>query len=156
MFHATAFIVLFNTIRNRKPISHHARKLQHRPPTAAQVVSLPSCACSRSITATRQVSPRYPRSGNGSMFIQIAFNPSARMFFAAFTSLSCSVPQCEQVHFLTFKSLVPSYRSPHEEQIWLLGKNLSTTAIFFPYHSALYSNSRLNSEKDASATDFAK
>ena len=47
--------------------------------------------------------------------------PSFRIFFAALTSRSCSVPHCGHTHLRTDRSFVPSFRYPHAEHSWLDG-----------------------------------
>src|SRR3972149_2298330 len=76
------------------------------------------------------------------------------MFFAAFTSRSCSAPH-SHVHSLWSKVKV-RLMAPQQLQILLLGSNLPMVRMFLPYHSALYSICRLNSVQAASEIDFAR
>ena len=50
----------------------------------------------------------------------ICRNPSAKIFFAALTSLSCFVLQIGHTHSLTDKSFVAMFLYPQAEHNWLL------------------------------------
>jgi len=66
------------------------------------------------------------------------------MFFAAFTSRSCQVPQDGHCHVLVLR-LSSASRCPHAEQVFELGYQRSTATTVRPCHWALYSSMDRNS-----------
>src|SRR5690606_18682300 len=67
------------------------------------------------------------------------FIPCFNIFFAAFTSLSCTTPQGSQVHSL-MESVRSRFIHPQLEHVLLLGKNLSILTNCLSFHLALYSS----------------
>lgn len=88
-----------------------------------------SCFVDSAIADISTGSPRVPRG--------VFLSAKALIFFAAFISLSCIVPQLAQAHprFSNFKIWL---EAPQAEQVLLLGSNLPICTMFFPLHSALY------------------
>ena len=62
----------------------------------------------------------------------LSLRPSARMFLAAFTSRSCTVPHAAQAHSRTCSCFAPSL-VPHAEHTWLVGSNRPIQANVRPY-----------------------
>ena len=71
---------------------------------------------------------------------------SARMFTAAFTSLSCVTPHSGHVHSRTLRSLVPCHTCPHAEQVWDDGQYRPILMTLVPYFRAHHSRISTNSE----------
>ena len=65
-------------------------------------------------------------------------SPSAWMFFWAFSSRSCQVPHCGQVHSLTFRSLTFVFLYPQHLHVWEEGNHRLTLRKYFPAFSILY------------------
>jgi hypothetical protein len=80
--------------------------------------------------------------------------PSRRMFLAAFTSRSWTVPHAAHAHSRTLSGFGPS-RCPHAEHSWLDGNHRPTLVTARPYRSAFSSSSRTSMAHPASCTDFA-
>src|SRR3982074_3102023 len=81
--------------------------------------------------------------------------PAARMFFAALTSRSWTVPQ-PQIHALIPRPAVPlgPQRALHAEQVWVENASL-TSANVAPAKSHLYRSIVRNADQPASSTDLA-
>ena len=67
--------------------------------------------------------------------------PAAKMFLAAFTSRSWTVPHAAHVHCRTLSRLGPSL-TPHAEHTWLVGSNRPILANVRPYWAAFSSMHR--------------
>ena len=80
--------------------------------------------------------------------------PAAKMFFAAFTSRSWTVPHAAHVHWRTLSGLGPSV-TPHAEHTWLVGSNRPIRANVRPYCAAFSAISRSSCDQPASCTDLA-
>ena len=85
----------------------------------------------------------------------IILSPSARIFLAAFTSLSWVVPHSGHVYDLS-SSVSPSYLYPQTLHVLELGYHRSMTDSVLPYHDALYSSRRRHSPRFTSDRDFAR
>src|SRR5690606_25009042 len=84
----------------------------------------------------------------------LSARPAARMFLAALTSRSWTVPHSLHVHDRTCKGLGPS-RAPHAEHTWEVGANRLIRANVRPYMAALYSSIATNWLHPASCTLLA-
>ena len=73
----------------------------------------------RRLWPARPVRPRLMAQASFACSIRFMIRfASARMFTAAFTSLSCVTPHSGHVHSRTLMSLVPCQTCPHAEQVW--------------------------------------
>ena len=80
--------------------------------------------------------------------------PAAKMFLAAFTSRSWTVPHAPHVHARTLSGFGPSV-TPQAEHTWLVGSNRPIRANVRPYRAAFSSTSRSSCDQPASCTDRA-
>src|SRR6202789_3681773 len=82
--------------------------------------------------------------------------PAARMFFAALTFRSWTVPHAPQVHTLIPRPAIPlgPLRASHAEQVWVENAS-STSADVAPAKSPLYRRIVRNADHLASSTDLA-
>ena len=76
-------------------------------------------------------------------------SPADRMFFAALTSRSWTMPQAGQVQERTSRPFLPMF-APHAWQTWLDGYQRSMTVSSRPYQAALYSSIRRKRHQPAS------
>lgn len=81
-------------------------------------------------------------------------SPAVNMFLAAFTSRSWDVLQLGHSHVRVLSENIARV-CPQALQRLLDGYHLSMPINVLPYHFALYSNCRTNSDHPASLMDFA-
>lgn len=82
-------------------------------------------------------------------------SPAAKTLRAALMSRSCIVPHSGHVHSRTFKGLALTVCLQSEQRLDD-GNHLSMAISSRPYHSALYSSCRMNSDQLASLIDFER
>lgn len=81
-------------------------------------------------------------------------SPTAKMFLAAFKSLSKARPQFSQTYVRSFN--VIGFTDPHPEHILVDGVNRGILTNVFPYHKHLYSNILRNELHPTSAIAKAR
>src|SRR5215472_7105213 len=79
----------------------------------------------------------------------LSLRPRTRMFLAAFTSRSWTVPHAAQAQVRTFSGLGPSL-TPQAEHTWLVGSNRPILANVRPYRAAFSSMQRISWDQPAS------
>jgi hypothetical protein len=81
------------------------------------------------------------------------------MFFAAFTSRSCAVPQSSQVHSLIPRPAIPvgleEGRQPHLEQVWVVRSSDTSRSMPPLRNRNFHASMSLKRDQPASCTLFA-